>query len=203
MIEFESRIQPNLIIRPLSVYHTFIDKNYGFFSNKSAKRKGLALCHGHNYHLGVISKLKFVDNWYYVDISRATYPDYVADVSNIYQMEYFPNNYFDCVITMFCPISSNDERRTQYPAMLENIQFILKKNGVLALTELPRLFYWFINDAEFDEIIKRLYEIIPEENLRLFKEQLLKDHMLLSDSSDRSFHMQLMLNYHGDEKKKS
>lgn len=193
MIKFESSIQPYFIIRPLSVYHTFINSQYGRFSEKSWKRKGLVICHGHNYFSDIIPKLKFVKNWYYVDIDRSVYPDYVADLSDMYHMRYFPNDYFHCVLTHFCFGFGN------YSDTMKNIHFILKKNGIFVCPELPAGFIDLISNIEFNEILKKLLDIIPEEKLKFFKEELLRYGIITMESSDMIFHRNIMLNYHDVE----
>ena len=190
----ESSLSPYYLSRPLSTFHVFINDPYrNEYGGKTYKRKGLVICHGHNYNNEIISKIKFIKNWYYVDANRGTNPDLVADITNEYHMSYFPDNYFDCVLSVNCPVSSEQ-------LSLIHIHRIIKKNGVFCTTGLPGLFFWFISDDEFNDLIQQINEIIPEENLKLFKKELLGYGILGPDSDTYSFYRNIILNYNGNDR---
>ena len=193
ILEFE-KYNSRKTLRPLSVYHNMIKyfKEIGYDDPKKL-RKGLAICHGHNYSLEMFKKIKFINYWYMTDISIEAWPDYICDASNEKDMEYFPDNYFDCVLTVYCSYL-DENSNIQFPNILKNIHRIIKKNGVILLTELPGLFYWLIDDLTFNEISDRIVEIIGKEALEIFKKHL---DELYQSFKYNIYHEILVRNYNG------
>lgn len=199
IIMYENRTDKNYILRPLSAFHVHINWYYQYDPDKKATRKGLALCHGHNYSNEVTSKLRFIINWYYVDGDKMAYPDYVADATNEYLMNYFPDNYFDAVLSVYCPVwSYYEQSKNNYPLILKNVHRILKKNGLMCFTELPKLIFWFIPEEDFKEIINKINEIVSKENVEEFKKEVIGDDPEMIP--ERNLYQEIMLNYLGDEK---
>lgn len=162
IIKFENdpKFTPD-IIRKLSMY----DQNVPKYENK-----GLAICHGHNYSIRTLANVEIVDYWYMIDRYMNAFPDYRADAANKLEMSYFPDNYFDCVLTVYCPVINDIYiKELQYSTILINIHRILKKNGTLILTELPLLFFHFISDDEFKNIISQIKKIVSEKDIQEFK----------------------------------
>lgn len=188
IIQYENTTDKNYILRPLSAFHVYVNWRYRYDPNKAAARKGLALCHGHNYNNEITTKLKFIKNWYYVDFNRFAYPDYVADITNEYQMNYFPNDYFWVALSIYCPVprSYSEPDKNNYPFILKNMHRIIKKNGLMCFTELPALFFWFVSDAEFDEIIRKINEIVPKKDLDNFRKEM-------SEVNDKSFYRGILM----------
>lgn len=166
------------IIRPLSIFHMFIKegKSQASLENKVLYKKGLVLCHGHNHTNKLISQIDDINYWYYVDCNLTVWPDYIVDISDESAMAYFPNNYFDCILSLHCPVNSiiNGEYILQYPSILKNVHRMLKSDGRLILTELPRLFFWFITDTYLEIIKKKIHTTISNKDFALFKEALLE-----------------------------
>jgi hypothetical protein len=97
IVKYESDEKYNKnIIRPLSSFKSASDF---FQSNKKNARIGLVLCHGHNHSIEIFKKIKFINYWYMIDKNINTWPDYICDVTNKSDLEYFPNNFFDCIMT--------------------------------------------------------------------------------------------------------
>ena len=147
------------IIRPLSMYDQNVPTN---------SKKGLAICHGHNYSNRDLAELKFIEYWYLVDIDYAAFPDYIADATDKNTMAYFPNDYFDCVLTIFCPVI-DENNKVQYTSMLKNIHRIIKKDGILASMELPLLFFRFVDENQFKNLVDEIKQIIPKEEIEKYK----------------------------------
>lgn len=184
------------IIRPLSLFHIFIKHNKSR-DNKVLYKKGLVLCHGHNHTNELVSQIDDIHYWYYVDNTLSVWPDYVADISDESAMAYFPNNYFDCILSLHCPVKNitNDGDRLQYPIILKNVHRMLKYNGRLVLTELPYLFYWFIPDTYLEIIIKKIHTIISDKDFESFKKDLLE---IEPNCTDKDVYFDLMVgNYTG------
>ena len=58
---------------------------------------GLILGHGHNYSNDIYTKLRFVNYWYMIDIDKTAFPDYICDLTDPKQLEYFSDNIFDYI----------------------------------------------------------------------------------------------------------
>lgn len=210
----------NKILRPLSEYYYSIEQQRQYYPLDEKKyRKGLAICHGYNHSNELISKLRFIKYWYMVDININTHPDYVADASSEEDMSYFPNDFFDCILTEHCRVVNNDDKPI-YGEMIRNCHRILKKNGVLCSTELPGLFFWFVNDDEFNSIESEIKAIIGGEinemakkyieNLTKNMTDMYKDEtpetierIIKKYVTERSFYYHIMMgHYDGPRKEK-
>ena len=97
IINYENNILEYHLNRKLSVFH-ITSKLYLPYGKKL--RRGFIACHGHNHSNDVISKIKFINFWFYVDARIDTFPDYIADVTDNYDMFYFPSDYFSCVLSL-------------------------------------------------------------------------------------------------------
>ena len=190
IIKFEHQLYPFLLLRPLSAYHIFI-KNQLPSNKKRYFRKGLALCHGHNYDTDITSKIQFVKNWYYVDGNKSAYPDYVADITDGRSMYYFPNNYFDCVLYIYCPKDAELNA-------IHHTHRILKKRGVLCFIYKSKGLFWYMTSNEFDDLIQKVQEIIPSKNLDMFKQKMLELGAIDPDIDNNNFYQEVIFNYHGE-----
>lgn len=196
------------VLRPLSIFHKFIENEkkidieyYGGRHMKSF-RKGLALCHGHNYSNEYLSHIKFIKYWYMVDIDSYVYPDYAADIANEDNMSYFPDDYFDCVATIHCPVTNIRDKKTIiiYDSILKNIYRILKPQGVALLRELPGLYFYFINDEQTQELINIIKKNITEKEFNEYKDKLMRDY---PDMDKQEVYLQIfMLTYDGPNHEK-
>lgn len=137
--------------------------------------KGLAICHGHasDYPTDILDKIGAVQDWYMVDIYRGALPDYWADASDPNDMAYFPDNYFDYVVTLFCPMTTL-YKELQYDKILRNIHRIIKKNGILVITELPSLFSRFLDKEQLKKMEQEVIKIISEKDLEIFRQNYIR-----------------------------
>lgn len=158
------------INRPLDAYHS-VTKNTN--SNDDHKRS-LALCHGHNHSIEILSKISNAKYWYMVDYDITCYPDYVGDVSSKSHMSYFPDQYFDIIVSAYCFVGK--DRGVKYIKMLKNISRIIKPDGRIYLTELPGLFYWFIDTDIINKLKGKIMKIIGEQNFNEYKDLLIKEY---------------------------
>lgn len=173
------------IINPLSGFHYYLDK-IELWDKKYVKR-GLALCHGHNQWYRPLCKIRFIDHWYLVDADYETRPDYIADITNDDEMKYFPDKYFDCVLSVYCPYGA-------FPGkifiVLKTAHRILRDNGVLVMSELMGLFYHFIGTVPFDKIVDEVKKYISDEyTMASLKSQYLQTYG--NDKIDREFYNEL------------
>jgi hypothetical protein len=150
-------LHSNDIIIPLSLYQNFV-QNKPFKSIK----KCLALCHGHKHPTTILSKIKGNCHWYMVDIDVKCFPDYVCDVSNEIAMSYFPDKYFDVIVSMYFPVGGNP---LKYTRMLKNISRIIKPTGKIYLTEMPGLFFWFMDETEYCLSVLHISQIIGKKEM--------------------------------------
>ena len=98
------------ILKPLSEFEHYIEEQHASFPKNNKKyRKGLVLCHGHKHSNEIISKIKFIEHWYMVDIDKNTHPDYIADAANSEDMSYFPDNFFDSILTEYCTVIDHED----------------------------------------------------------------------------------------------
>lgn len=182
VLKFESQNKPN-INRPLSLFDRMTQNFFieypekikfvtnGFLeriiinTNQKSPKRGLALCHGHNHSNILLQKIKFINYWYFVDKNKDTFPDYICDVKDDNKMKYIPNEYFDCIVTMHCPIDF------EFELILLNINRILKDNGTLLLTELPEAFSNLLDGKNLGLLSHSIIDIIGEDNFSEFKKQ--------------------------------
>ena len=171
------------IIRPLS--------NYEYYTQKSRTQKGLVTCHGTSHRIKTMSKIKCIELWYSIDKNKECYPDYVCKIDDKNGMEYIPTEYFDLILSEHCPLI-----KINLQDMFDNYYRILKDDGYLVFSELPFLFFWFINehqmsyiidkihqiinDATFIDIINQLYKIRPNYKILLKKQNSKTTNMLIS-----------------------
>jgi hypothetical protein len=137
------------------------------------KKKGLALCHGHIHDKSLLSSINHIDNWYFVDIDKNAQPDYICDVTDPDQMKYFPDKYFDCIAIIHCPIIYN--HKNQYLEILVNIYRIINDTGDIYLTELPSLFYWFIDKRQCDKVLSECHNEILIDKVNEYQKKILVD----------------------------
>jgi hypothetical protein len=155
------------ILRPLSAYDSFF-KDMGDENDKIYK--GLIIGQGHNHNLDILSKMPKNIYWYMIDIDKNTYPDYICDASNIKDMSYFPDNYFDYILTAYCPVIG--KTGIQYIKILKNLRRLIKYTGTIYLTELPDLFFWLINDDEYKLLKNKLINMIDRKDLSQFLDNI-------------------------------
>jgi len=161
------------------------------------KKRCLALCHGHNHSNRLISAIKGDCYWYMVDIDAKNYPDYVGDVSDEYIMSYFPSGYFDVIMTLHYPIGIKDNKY-KYKLVLKNISRLIKPDGVIYLSEFPKLFFWYISDDEFENLKHKMINIIGNDEYEKFMNQ-----RMIAKKRKRWVDEELMIgNYKGLEKNK-
>ena len=181
------------IFKPLSNFHAFIEEierpRHVYLDNIDKHlRRGIVLCHGHNHSNHTLRKIKFINYWYYIDGDPESHPDYYADVSSINDMNYFPNEYFDCVLSLYCPVGRDK--------ILYNIlsisHRILKKNGVILFTEMPRLFFHYINNNHYQYIIDIIHNTIDDATFEGLKKEY--QEIYGTDVIDKNFYNELMTN---------
>jgi hypothetical protein len=126
------------IIRPLSMLIRFMNNHYS-----PEEKIGLVLCHGHNHSIKNLKKFK-LNFWYMIDISFIAFPDYICDIADKKQLGYFPDKIFDCVLSLYCP-AINEKNERKYFDYLENINRLIKSDGLIILTEMPRLYFRFLD----------------------------------------------------------
>lgn len=143
----------DIFLRPFSVYNDVTDDSH--------KLRCLALCHGHNHSHMLLSSIKENCFWYMVDNNINSYPDYVCDVSNKEDMSIFPNDYFDYVMTLHFPVGIK-ENKYKYDNILNNIRRIIKPEGKIYLTELPRTFFHLLDSDDYLGLYDIIDEIIDE-----------------------------------------
>ncbi|QGR54387.1 hypothetical protein [Moumouvirus maliensis] len=140
------------INRPLGWVNAFINE----YTSPNTKI-GLALCHGHNHSIKKFKKIKFINYWYMVDGNGFSFPDYVCDLTNAKQVEYLPDEFFDCIMSIYCRVIDGNDK-LQYFNMLDNVKRTLKPHGFFISTEIIGLFYRFMEDDELflvnDQLIK-------------------------------------------------
>ena len=123
-------------------------ENYGF---KNAKI-GLIMCHGHNHPVDIYTRLKFVNYWYMIDISDLSFPDYICDIDNNKQLEYFPDAIFDYILFANCPLYDNNFNLGI--KKIDNSRRLLKDNGYMIITNFQ--FNYFLDEPTLDKINKNL-----------------------------------------------
>ncbi|XWV26241.1 hypothetical protein QJ857_gp0835 [Tupanvirus soda lake] len=199
ILEFEA-LSNSKILRPLSIFHkTSINT-----TNRYTKRC-LALCHGHNHNHKFLSKIMgdcywyMVDKdincyWYMVDKDINCYPDYICDVSRDEDMMYFPDCYFDVIISLHYPIGNNIEG---YNNMLKILSRIIKPSGKIFLTELPKLFFWFMNSNEYTILVNNINQILGEEVIDDYFKKLIKRKILLESEKSECYKEIIVGNYRG------
>lgn len=149
------------IIKKLSEFNNYV-------SNSKNKKIGLVLCHGHKHGYAVLKNYKIVDYWYFIDIDPETNPDYICDVCDPNALEYFPDNFFDCIMSAYCPIG---DMRNRYFSVMTSLKRTLKRNGVIVSLELPKLFYWFFNKNQLNQISKYLFKCADSDAFFKFKKE--------------------------------
>lgn len=173
LMDFESNSSyANNIGRPLSIFKYYI-KKYGSISDSKI---GLALCHGHNHNHAILNNIKYIDYWYMVDIDSFSYPDYVCDIRDINALKYFPDNFFDCIISVYCPIGFLYE---QYFEILTSLKHTLTANGFFVSIELPSLIFWFLDQDQLekiaDDLYDNIYDKIDDQHLIMLFDQFKED----------------------------
>lgn len=202
LVKSEKNMDMARVLRPLSSFYGTLEYFKSIQHEPLKKlRKGLALCHGHNHSYDVFKKIKFINYWYLVDKNSYSWPDYICDAADAKAMSYFPDNFFDCVLTIYCP-AIDEKYNIQFTNFFINIHRILKKNGVLLLTELPGLFYWFINRNDFDLVKKQVDEIIGKNNINKFKNESTRFNFMNRDADFDIYVEILVKNYQGENKEK-
>jgi hypothetical protein len=171
IINYEKNLPDDRLFRPLSVFDAFL--------KTTICNRGLALCHGHNHSNEVLSKIRYAKYWYMVDNNPRVYPDYVANVCDINDMMYFPDNYFDAVASIYTPTFDNNG--IIYDKIFGIIHRIIKWDGFVYLTELPRLFFHFINDVETVSIMNRIYKMVNKDDIENFRKSLLRKYSAVND----------------------
>lgn len=125
----------NVIInRPLSMVNDMLNKKQLYWGKQQSV--GLALCHGHMHTIKTLAKIKDNDYWYCVDRNPYTYPDYVCDITDVNNMLYFPDSYFNVVLSEYCYMRDLD-----FDKYFSIIHRVLKNNGIFISTELPSIVF--------------------------------------------------------------
>jgi len=112
----------------------------------SNKPRILVVCHGKKHH-------EQFENTLTMNMDVSVEPDIVSNIYSIKYMKYFPKDFFDKVLMMFCPISdpfalSNDK-------IWKNIYRILKPNGQLLCNNIIDLYSLY----HYDRLSKNLKNI--------------------------------------------
>jgi len=197
MIRYENKTPKDIIMRPLSSFHVqYVDYKSQF---GDSYKIGAEFCHGNNHYNDVISKLKFIKNWYSIDVDRSAYPDYIGNVSNVHEMNYFPDEYFDCVLTEYCGLTEHDIDATfihLFEQALKIFHRIIKKDGTVCLTELPSMSYYIMDNDEFNYVVNKVNDIVPKEKLLAQRDVLIKYGILNEKSNPTDFYVWILANYH-------
>ena len=86
-------------------------------------------------------------------------------------MEYFPDDFFDCIMSIYCRIISScaqegdNDDKLQYFNILDNVKRTLKNDGFFISTELERLFFRFMNDDELIMMNNQLIKLADEDEI--------------------------------------
>lgn len=152
------------ILRPLSALDLMITNQltssfYLETNNMQNHKIGLALCHGHMHKINTLSKIKSIDYWYMVDNNNITYPDYVCDITNVELMKYFPDNYFDVTLSVYCNMDINIKN---YFAIINRIT---KLKGYYVSTEFPALAFWTYKSNDTQIIINIINKYIDNKTM--------------------------------------
>ncbi|AAV50291.1 hypothetical protein [Acanthamoeba castellanii mimivirus] len=150
------------INRPLGLFNAYINTYVG-----PDIKTGLALCHGHNHSIEKFKKIKFINYWYLIDGDAYSFPDYICDLTDIKQLEYFPDDFFDCIMSIYCRVVDTDDN-LQYFNILDNVKRILKHDGFFISTELERLFFRFMNDDELIRMNNQLIKLTDEDEIKKY-----------------------------------
>lgn len=151
IINFESKSEfANNINRPLSTLFETIK----LWDLRENIKIGLMLCHGHNYPNDIYTRLRFVNYWYMIDIKEFCFPDYICDVNDSKQLEYFPDNIFDYILDASCSV--NDKIKTY-----DKCKRILKSNGKIIIGGIFS-FQQYLNDDILGKINETLINDKPD-----------------------------------------
>ncbi len=150
------------INRPLGWLNAYINTYVG-----SETKIGLALCHGHNHSIEKFKKIKFINYWYLIDSDGFSFPDYICDLTNVKQVEYLPDEFFDCIMSIYCRVIDDDDK-LQYFNILDNVKRTLKPHGFFISTELSGLFFRFMNNDELVSINQKLIKLADENELNKY-----------------------------------
>ena len=130
-------------------------------------KRGLIICHGHKHSKHVIKKINFIKHWYMVDLRRKVLPDYVCNLANDTRMQYFPDKYFYCILSVYCTICSN------YFDILKNVHRILSDDGIMITTEFPSVARILLSYLDILQCEKDLIEVMGIDNFAVFKNKCL------------------------------
>jgi hypothetical protein len=136
------------INRPLSMLFETI----GMYDGRPNIKIGLALCHGHNHSNDNFIRLKFVNYWYYVDLDEIAFPDYICDVTNLRQLEYFPDKIFDYIFNTGCPDIFNT---------FDKCKRLLKPTGYIISLNHSGWIGWYLDDGTLGKINEKLIDNNP------------------------------------------
>lgn len=157
-------------LRPLSAFHKATSNRDG--TDDIRKLRCLALCHGHNHSYKILSTIKGNCFWYMADKKKDAYPDYVCDISNEMDMSIFPDNYFDIIINVFCPLIGDINKN--HSNILNNASRMIKPDGKIYLTELPDLFYKLLNKHDYLALIKIVDNNVDQQAFEHYKAEYMK-----------------------------
>lgn len=166
LVEFEknSPYSKN-IFRPLSIFKYYINNINSPHSNKKI---GLVLCHGHNHGIETIKNIRYINYWYFIDADSYSYPDYVCDITDVSALKYFPDDFFDCIVTAYCPIGHLIDK---YFILLNNLKRTLKKKSFFFSTEFEQLYFWFLDESIVIKITNYLTKHTNLSELEKFKKE--------------------------------
>lgn len=126
----------------------------------------LVVCHGKNHTFQIEKSLT-------MNRRASVKPDIVSDLWSKNYMEYIPENFFDKVIMMYCPISNPFSKKND--VIWKNIYRILKPNGELMSNGIVGLHSLHTKGERISKLTKNnmkqkiLQEIIRELEKRKFK----------------------------------
>ena len=136
-----------------------------FLKENQDKKIGLAIGHGNIHDQQILSNIKDIDAWYLMDINKYTYPDYICDVTNNKDLNYFPNNTFDCILFAHIPVGLIHNK---YFATLNNLRRILKIGGNIITTEFPLLFFWLLSNKQLVTLSNKIRKCIKSHKYHRF-----------------------------------
>lgn len=186
--EYKNRI----FVRSLSNFHWFCEEDRQKHPDRRFS-KGIVLGHGHNHGFEILARIKIVQYWYMVDANRLSYPDYLASAYDTEAMNYFPAAYFDVVLTEQCPI----ER--EIGPLFTVLYRILSDDGVLIMTELPKLAFWFLDKTDLEDFIDKINSILHHETIEKMKEKWIeKNH---TNQINNTFYYEFIIGNYDDPNK--
>ena len=156
------------------------------FIKDNKSNVNLAICHGKNHNQ---ANLKLIDsnshfdcsNWYYVDIWKAANPDIIGDATLSETFKAIPDNTFDKIAIISCPIEVNNQSILK--KIMINVNRLLKPSGKIYIDGLPYFFQnlsddMIVDDKEYDELMNKISKL---ERIPNFEKYICDKHYLSFD----------------------